>query len=190
MPCFRVGLSLAVMAVMGVVGLTFRESISAQSGLAPQVLSDQGLAPELTNTTWINSDKPLRLADLRGKVVLLDFWTFGCINCYHTLPYLKGAYASFKGQGVEFIGIHYPEFEYEHDLNNVTDFIHKESIKYPVTLDNDGVAWNAYEMHAWPAFIIIDKKGHIRYRQIGEGGYDTISQVLKTLIAEPAPLDI
>ena len=116
-----------------------------------------------------------------------EFWTFDCINCYHTLPYMKDAYAKYKNQGVQFIGVHYPEFDFERDLNNVKDFIAKEGITYPVTTDNDGVAWNNYQMHAWPAFIVVDKNGHMRYRQIGEGGYDVISQVIDALLAEPGP---
>jgi thiol-disulfide isomerase/thioredoxin len=161
--------------------------VRADSGLDPERLQDQGAAPELTNNIWINSDKPLRLADLRGKVVLLDFWTFGCINCQHTLPYLKEAYAKYKGQGVEFIGIHYPEFSYERDVNNVRDAVQREAIAFPVAIDNDGAAWNAYQMHAWPAFVIVDKFGRMRFRQIGEGRYDAISAALDTLLAEPGP---
>lgn len=149
-------------------------------------LTDLGEAPELTNDVWINSDI-LRLADLRGKVVLLEFWTFGCYNCKNTLPYVKEAYATYKDKGVEFIGVHFPEFAYERDVNNVRAFVKQEGIQYPVAIDNDGIAWNAYQMHAWPAFIIIDKRGHMRFRQIGEGRYDRISAALDALIAEPAP---
>lgn len=163
--------------------------VFADPGLDPERLQDQGEAPELTNDTWINSDKPLRLADLRGKVVLLDFWTFGCINCQHTIPYLNGAYAKYKDKGVEFIGIHYPEFNYERDLNNVRDAVQRDSITFPVAIDNDGVAWSAYLMHAWPAFVIVDKFGRMRFRQIGEGRYDDISAALDALLAEPGPTE-
>src|SRR5689334_3358705 len=117
----------------GVIVLQNGKSTQAQGGLDPSLIADRGIAPELTNTIWINSDKPLRLADLRGQVVLLEFWTFDCINCYHTLPYMKDAYAKYQNQGVQFIGVHYPEFDYERDLNNVKDFIAKEGITYPVT---------------------------------------------------------
>jgi thiol-disulfide isomerase/thioredoxin len=150
------------------------------------LLPDLGEAPELTNDVWLNSDR-LRLADLRGKVVLLEFWTFGCYNCKNTLPYVKEAYAAYKDKGVEFIGVHFPEFGYERDVNNVRAFVTQEGIKNPVAIDNDGIAWNAYQMHAWPAFIIIDKQGHMRYRQIGEGFYERISAALDALIAEPEP---
>ena len=148
--------------------------------LDPAILQDRGVAPELTNTTWINTDKPLRLAALQGKVAVLDFWTFNCINCQHTLPYLKTTYASYKDKGVEFIGVHFPETDYERNIDNLRDYVKQQQITYPITTDNDGATWYAYDMHAWPAFIIVDKAGHIRYRQIGEGNYDTITRVLDT----------
>jgi len=190
MKSMKLWLPLVLLLSAGLIVLLNGKSTQAQGGVDPELIADRGIAPELTNTVWINSDKPLRLADLRGHVVLLEFWTFDCINCYHTLPYMKEAYSKYKDQGVQFIGVHYPEFDYERDLNNVKDFIAKEGITYPVTTDNDGAAWNAYEMHAWPAFIVVDKNGHMRYRQIGEGGYDTISQVLDALIAEPGAKDV
>jgi len=190
MKSLKMWLPLVLMLSAGLAVLINGKLTQAQGGPDPELIKDRGVAPELTNTIWINSDKPLRLAALRGQVVLIQFWTFECINCYHTLPYMKDAFAKYKTLGVQFIGVHYPEFDYERDLNNVKNFIVKEGITYPVTTDNDGAAWNAYEMHAWPAFIIVDKNGHMRYRQIGEGGYDMISQVLDALIAEPAPRDV
>ncbi|MEP7285467.1 MAG: redoxin domain-containing protein [Chloroflexota bacterium] len=188
----KLGLSVLLVATVLLMGVTFARlnTVHAEGGLDPQIIQDRGVAPELTNDTWINSDKPLRLADLRGKVVLLDFWTFGCYNCQNTLPYIKDDYAKYKPLGVEFIGIHFPETAYEHDVNNVRQYVKDNGITYPVAIDNDGKAWNDYEMHAWPAFIIVDKAGHIRYRQIGEGSYDTIAKVLDTLNAEPAPENV
>lgn len=149
------------------------------------LLQDRGEAPELTNTNWLNTEKPVHLADLRGKVVLLDFWTFGCINCYHTLPYIKDVYARLADKGVQVIGIHFPETGYEHNVDNVKAFVQKEDIQYPIAIDNDGASWNAYEMHAWPAVEIIDKNGHRRFRQLGEGNYQRIEQALSELLAEP-----
>jgi thiol-disulfide isomerase/thioredoxin len=184
-------LRFAMPLILTAIGLisgffVLRPDFASADGLDSEQLKDFGAAPELTNDTWINADKPLRLADLRGKVVLLDFWTFGCYNCQNTLPYLKEAYDKYRKQGVEFIGVHYPEFSYERDVNNVRDAVKQNGIKYPVAIDNEGIAWNAYQMHAWPAFIIVDKAGHMRYRQIGEGRYETMSAVLEALIAEPA----
>jgi thiol-disulfide isomerase/thioredoxin len=181
----RLRFSSPFLAMFLVIAIVFFVLTAVRAeGIDPERLKDRGEAAELTNNTWINSDKPLRLSDLRGKVVLLEFWTFGCINCKNTLPFMKETYEKYKPKGVEFIGVHYPEFPYERDVNNVRDFVKKEGIKHPVTIDNDGVAWRAYDMHAWPAFIIVDKTGHIRYRQIGEGSYDTIRAALDTLLGE------
>ncbi len=113
-------------------------------GLDPAQLQDRGVAPELKNTVWLNTDKPLRLADLRGKVVLLEFWTFDCINCQHTLPAMKDFYAKYADQGLVVIGDHYPEFSFERDVNNVRSFVQQNGIKYPVAIDNDGATWDAY----------------------------------------------
>jgi len=150
-------------------------------------LTDRGPAPELTDTVWINSDKPVRLADLRGQVVLLDFWTVDCINCFHTQPYLRDLYARLNGKGVQIVGIHFPEFSYEADVSYVRDYMTKNNLQYPVAIDNDGASWNAYEMHAWPAVELIDKNGHRRFRQIGEGNYDRIDAAITALLAEPGP---
>lgn len=147
-------------------------------------LTDRGAAAELTNTIWLNTKTPLKLADLRGKVTLLHFWTYGCINCQHTLPYIKDVYARLANKGVQVIGIHFPEFSAEREVANVEAFVAKNEITYPIAIDNDGVAWNAYEMHAWPAVELIDKQGRRRYRQLGEGNYENIEAALTALLAE------
>ena|SRR5579862_9214813 len=159
-----------------------------QAPLDPQTLIDLGPAPELTNTVWINSDHPLRLAELRGKVILLEFWTFDCYNCQNTFPFMRAAYQKYQNNpDVVMIGIHYPEFDFERVLVNVQQAVKTDGILYPIAIDNDGVAWNAYEMHAWPAFIIIDKFGEMRFRSIGEGNYDTMNNVIDSLLTVPAP---
>src|SRR5215510_14130550 len=122
-------------------------------------LPDLGLAPELTNTTWLNVDAPLRLADLRGKVVIVEMWTFDCINCQHVMPSLKEWHARYKDQGLVIIGNHYPEYDYEADLNNLKKAIVQNGIQYPVAQDNDGATWQAYKNHYWPALYLIDKQG-------------------------------
>jgi thiol-disulfide isomerase/thioredoxin len=149
-------------------------------------LPDLGLAPELTNTIWLNVDAPLRLADLRGKVVLLDMWTFDCINCQHVLPALKSWHNHYADQGLVIIGNHYPEFSYEADLNNLKAAVTKNGILYPVAQDNDGATWNAYKNQYWPTMYLIDKNGHIRYVHIGEGAYDETEAVIQALLNEPA----
>lgn len=147
-------------------------------------LPDLGSAPELTNETWLNVDAPLRLADLRGKVVLIEMWTFGCINCQNVMPALKDWYAKYKDQGFVIIGNHYPEFAYEEDLTNLRDAVARFEIQYPVTQDNDGITWRAYQNRYWPTLYLIDKQGHIRYVHIGEGRYKETEENIKALLEE------
>jgi thiol-disulfide isomerase/thioredoxin len=150
----------------------------------PALLPDLGPAPELTNDTWLNVDSPLRLADLRGKVVIVEMWTFGCINCQHVVPSLKEWHATYKDQGLVIIGNHFPEFSYEKDLANLKDAIAHDDIQYAVAQDNDGATWRAYKNHYWPALYLIDKKGHIRYVHIGEGRYKETEANIQALLAE------
>jgi len=149
-------------------------------------LPDRGVAPELTNTTWLNTEKPLRLADLNGKVVLLHFWTFGCYNCKNTLPFIKDMYAKYHEKGLIIIGVHFPEFSYERDVKNVQAFVTKNELLYPIAIDNEGASWNAYEMHAWPAWELVDATGHRRFRTIGEGNYEGTEAAIQSLLADAA----
>ena len=149
-------------------------------------LPDYGLAPELNNKVWLNVDHPLHLADLRGKVVLLEMWTFDCINCQHVMPSLKTWYQKYTGQGLVIIGNHYPEFANEANLDNLKDAIRRFQIPYAVAQDNDGATWNAYNNRYWPALYLIDKQGHIRYLQIGEGAYDQTDAAIQTLLSDPS----
>jgi len=158
---------------------------SADSSM-PKVVSlpDLGPAPELTNDTWLNVDAPLRLADLRGKVVILEMWTFGCINCQNVMPSLKEWHSKYQDQGLVIIGNHFPEFSYEKELTNLKEAIARFDIQYPVTQDNDGATWRAYKNHYWPALYLIDKQGHIRYVHIGEGRYKETEENIKALLEE------
>jgi thiol-disulfide isomerase/thioredoxin len=150
-------------------------------------LPNYGPAPELNNSVWLNTDKPLRLADLRGKVVLLEMWTFECINCIHTLPSVRAWYQKYKDQGLVVIGNHYPEFSYEADLSNLKDALVRLDVQYPVAQDNDGATWNAYNNHYWPTIYLIDKQGNIRYEHIGEGLYDATEAAIVDLLKETFP---
>jgi thiol-disulfide isomerase/thioredoxin len=152
--------------------------------LKTATLPDLGLAPELTNNTWLNVDAPLRLADLRGNVVLIEMWTFGCINCQHVIPSLKDWHNKYKDQGLVIIGNHFPEFSYESDLQNLKKAIAEEGIEYAVAQDNNGDTWRAYKNQYWPTLYLIDKQGHIRYVHIGEGRYKETEENIKTLLAE------
>jgi peroxiredoxin len=128
-------------------------------------------APEPTQIDhWINSDG-LKLADQKGKVIVLQFWTFGCINCQHNLPYYDKWQADFAKQDVQIIGVHTPETSFEAEPKNVAAQVTKLKIKYPVAIDTDGATWKAYENHYWPSIYLIDKQGQIRYRWDGELEY-------------------
>jgi len=148
-------------------------------------LPDLGFAPELTNDIWLNVDTPLRLADLRGSVVIIEMWTFGCINCQHVMPSLKEWHSKYADQGLVIIGNHYPEFSYEQDLENVKNAVANFGIEYAVAQDNDGKTWRAYKNHYWPTLYLIDKQGHIRYVHIGEGRYEETEENIQALLAEP-----
>ena len=141
------------------------------------------LAPDLIVGKWINSS-PLRASDLRGKVVLLDFWTFGCYNCVNTLPTLKRFDATYRSKGLTIIGIETPELDFEHSFDNLAAAVKKRGIEYPVLTDYDFANWNAFKVEAWPTVIILDKAGRIRYRHIGEGAYEMQENVIKTLLAD------
>lgn len=152
--------------------------------LKPASLPDLGPAPELTNDTWLNVDAPLRLADLHGKVVIVEMWTFGCINCQNVMPSLKEWHNQYKEAGLVIIGNHFPEFSYERDLENLKNAIVQNDIQYAVAQDNDGATWQAYKNIYWPALYLIDKQGHIRYIHIGEGNYKETEQNIQALLAE------
>lgn len=160
-------------------------SLAVDSTGQPQ-LRDYGRAPELTNTIWINTNHPLRLADLRGKVVLLDMWTFDCINCRNTLPALKDWQQRYADKGLVIIGNHFPEFGNERDLGNLQSAVKDLGILYPVAQDNDGTTWNAYHNRYWPTMYLIDKLGHIRYMHIGEGDYAATEKVIQALLVADA----
>ncbi|WP_231129127.1 thioredoxin family protein [Candidatus Nitrosocosmicus hydrocola] len=149
-------------------------------------------APELQGiASYINTenDNPIKLADLKGKVVLFDFWTYTCINCIRTIPYLNEWYDRYADQGLVVLGVHSPEFDFEKDPNNVQDSVKQFGIKYPVALDSDHKTWNAYNNNYWPRHYLIDSQGFIRDDHIGEGGYNETERTIQTLLAEKAALD-
>lgn len=147
-------------------------------------LPDLGEAPELTNETWLNTPDPLRLADLRGKVVLIEMWTFGCINCKNVIPTIRSWHEQYSDEGLVIIGNHYPEFGYESELKNLKQAIKDLNIPYPVAEDNLGETWKAYDTHFWPTLYLIDKTGHLRYKNIGEGRYEETETAIRTLLDE------
>ena len=141
-------------------------------------------APELIpGGVWLNS-KPLTLAQLKGKVVVIDFWTYSCINCQRTLPYLKDWYKKYQDKGLVIIGVHAPEFEFEKSEKNLTQAVAEFGLSYPIVQDNAFATWRAYNNHYWPAKYFIDKDGFVRYSHFGEGDYDESEKVIQNLLEE------
>lgn len=141
-------------------------------------------APEFTGIEqWLNSE-PLSMRQLRGKVVLVDFWTYDCINCINTLPYVKEWHRKYKDQGLVVVGVHTPEYAFERSTENVRSAIKRFDIRYPVAQDNRFATWSAYNNRYWPAVYLIDKKGQVVYSHFGEGQYAQTEAAIKTLLAQ------
>ena len=144
----------------------------------------EGELPSLGGATaWLNSP-PLSAADLRGKVVLVDFWTYTCINWLRTLPYVRAWAEKYREHGVVVIGVHTPEFPFEHDLENVRRAARDMRVSYPIAIDNDYAIWYAFDNHYWPALYLVDAQGHIRSHHFGEGAYEQSEMVIQRLLAE------
>jgi thiol-disulfide isomerase/thioredoxin len=143
-----------------------------------------GDAPEFTGIEqWLNSE-PLTLERLRGKVVLVDFWTYTCANCINTLPAVKSWNQKYKDQGLVVIGVHTPEYPFERDTGNVKRAIERFGITYPVAQDNRYATWTAYSNRYWPAFYLIDKHGEVAYTHFGEGEYAQTETAIRNLLAQ------
>ena len=151
---------------------------------AEPVLPDEGPMPELSGAVaWLNSP-PLTREQLRGKVVVIDFWTYSCINCLRALPYTEGWYAKYKDAGLVVIGVHTPEFAFEKERSNVEQAVHDLKISYPVAIDSNYKIWQAFNNEYWPAHYFIDGKGRIRHHHFGEGEYDESERVIQELLKE------
>ena len=198
----RRGLGMAVVAGVVVIALgwdnrflsqfTFLSTARTEQKLISNLDGQTGIIkvnemvsmPPLTGATqWFNS-RPLSNDMLRGKVVLVDFWTYSCINCLRTLPYLKAWNEKYRDQGLVIIGVHAPEFAFEKDPHNVEQSIHDLGITYPVALDNHYSIWNAFSNKYWPAHYLIDANGKIRHQHFGEGAYQETEQMIQTLLKE------
>jgi len=139
-------------------------------------------APDFVGiTNWVNS-APLSIGGLRGKVVLVDFWTYGCVNCVNTLPHVRRLYDAYAAKGLVIVGIHTPEFPFEKSTANVQAAIKRHDIRYPVAQDNDYATWNAYRNRYWPAQYIVDQSGKIVFEHAGEGAYDEIERTIRRLL--------
>ncbi len=197
----RRGLGMLVVAGIVVIALgwdtrflsqfTFLNTAASEQHLIDQLhhsatteVAEARQAPSLPDATqWLNS-APLNNEMLRGKVVLVDFWTYSCINCLRTLPYLKAWDEKYRAQGLLIIGVHAPEFAFEKDIGNVEKAVHDLGIQYPVAIDNQYAIWNAYQNQYWPAHYLIDANGNIRHQHFGEGAYQETEQMIQTLLKE------
>ncbi len=160
-----------------------RQAAQAPNSSLPKL----GPAPEFTGTEqWFNTPggRPLSLSGLRGHVVLVDFWTYTCINCLRTLPFLKGLYAAYHPYGLELVGVETPEFTFEQDAGNVEQAIRSDGLRYPVVQDNQYGTWNAYSNQYWPAEYLIDAHGQVRHTQFGEGDYKGSEAAVRSLLRE------
>jgi cytochrome c biogenesis protein CcdA/thiol-disulfide isomerase/thioredoxin len=157
------------------------------AGVQTPALDALGPAPDFRGTQrWWNTpgNKPLSLRQLRGKVVLIDFWTYTCINCLRTLPYLKAWNAAYADKGLVIVGVHAPEFGFEKKASNVDDAIRQNGLTYPIVQDNDMATWNAWGNQYWPAEYLIDAKGQVRHVHFGEGNYKESEAAIRALLAE------
>lgn len=154
--------------------------------VAPAMAVEIGrAAPEIADSVWLNASSQ-RLADLRGQVVMVKFWTFDCYNCRNVEPYVIDWYGRYREQGFTVLAVHSPEFDHERDIDNVRRYIRKHHVPYPVIIDNDFVTWKRYANRYWPAMYLIDKSGIVRYIKIGEGDYRRTEATIRRLLAEPS----
>jgi thiol-disulfide isomerase/thioredoxin len=155
------------------------------SSSAHAIAAPAAPAPEFTGIEkWLNSE-PLTMQSLRGKVVLVDFWTYTCINCINTLPYVKNWHQTYKDKGLVVVGVHTPEYPFERLTPNVSEAIKRFGIEYPVAQDNGYATWDAYQNNYWPAVYLIDKQGNIAYKHFGEGRYKETEAEIQKLLAQP-----
>jgi thiol-disulfide isomerase/thioredoxin len=152
--------------------------------LAQEKLPVEGSLPSFTGATgWLNS-QPLDAASLRGKVVLVDFWTYTCINWLRTLPYVRAWAEKYKAQGLVVVGVHTPEFAFEKNVDNVRRAVKDMRVDYPVAIDSDQGVWRAFRNQAWPALYFVDAQGRIRHHHFGEGEYERAEKIIQQLLAE------
>ncbi|MEP6978892.1 MAG: cytochrome c biogenesis protein DipZ [Thermoleophilia bacterium] len=161
-------------------------AFAAPASVSASSLPLLGNAPEFTGiSSWLNTvgDRPLTLRQLRGKVVLVDFWTYSCINCIRTLPHLSAWYAAYHRDGLEIVGVHTPEFAFEHVRGNVSKATHDLHVTWPVALDNRYKTWDAYSNQYWPAEYLVDRLGRVRRTHFGEGEYGATEKAIRSLLA-------
>jgi thiol-disulfide isomerase/thioredoxin len=179
--------AVALALVAGCAGLVTTSLMGAGTAAKaqepPSIVGSSPLGGLAGATGWINS-QPLTARELKGKVVLVDFWTYSCINCLRSVPYIEAWAQKYKDSGLVVIGVHTPEFDFEKELPNVQKAVTKFGITYPVALDSEQKIWDAFDNQYWPAHYFIDAKGKVRYEHFGEGDYDKSEQWIQQLLAE------
>jgi len=171
---------------LGVISAAISRLTSGEQMIPARTLvteSKAPVAPEISGGQWINSE-PLTLQSLRGRVVLIEFWTFACYNCRNTLPTLEMWDSRYRDKGLTTIGVHTPELDSERDIDSLRREIAALGIKYAVVTDNEYSTWRAYNVEAWPTIFLLDKQGRVRWTHVGEGAYRETEEVIKKLLAE------
>ena len=172
-----------VLPTLAICLLTAACTPDVQAGAGSAASGSTTLAPDFTGINhWINS-KPLRMEELRGKVVLVEFWTYSSINCIHVMPYVKQWHERYRQQGLVVVGVHTPEYGYERGTRNVENAVKRFGITYAVAQDNGYRTWNAYGNRYWPALYLIDRDGRVVYQHFGEGGYAHTEAVIQKLLS-------
>ncbi|MEM2760683.1 MAG: thioredoxin family protein [Nitrososphaerales archaeon] len=188
---------VAIGVAVAAIGIYFNSIQGSNISFQPAVIDESGTiitidkskfqkAPDLLGVSGYINTAPISLADLKGNVVVVDFWTYTCINCIRTIPYLNAWYEKYSDDGLVILGVHTPEFEFEKNYSNVKAAVEKFGIKYPVAQDNEMATWRAYKNNFWPHKYIIDHEGYIRYDHIGEGAYEETEYVIQALLKERA----
>ncbi len=178
------GLAVGVTVIIGVAAIVMLHSEKSVVAAANAAVADEGPMPELGGAVaWLNST-PLSRESLRGKVVLVNFWTYSCINSLRELPYIKSWAAKYKDAGLVVIGVHAPEFGFEKERANVENAVRELKVTFPVPIDSNHRIWQAFRNEYWPADYFIDGKGRVRYHHFGEGEYDKSERVIQELLRE------
>ncbi|HWM28996.1 MAG TPA: thioredoxin family protein [Woeseiaceae bacterium] len=185
-----IGAVLAGVVGVSIVTIAAKYESPESTALATVRLRDEGRFPTLSGATdWLNTP-PLTTGDLRGKVVLIDFWTYTCINWLRTAPHIRAWAEKYKDQGLVVIGVHSPEFEFEKDIVNVRRAVSDLPVSFPVAVDSDHAIWRAFRNQYWPALYFIDATGHIRYHHFGEGGFVEAERVIQQLLDEAGAVGV
>ncbi|HJV02160.1 MAG TPA: thioredoxin family protein [Burkholderiaceae bacterium] len=183
------GAALAALGAGGAISMRTSTAGAAPAQGYRSGLPVLGPLPSLSGATgWLNSP-PLDAAQLRGKVVLVDFWTYSCINCIRTLPHLRAWAEKYRDQGLVVIGVHTPEFGFEQDRANIGKAVARFQLAYPIAVDSEQRIWHAFRNNGWPVFYVADAQGQVRARLVGEGGYDKAERIIQSLLAEAGRRD-